>query len=177
MHPLLPPLATGQQTVDQLSRRGLLGVAGILTLSSCGILRPSPGNGPPNLSQPQLKVRSELADELIPLMAELVSQLEAHRAANRPRQRWLRQSSTLHREHAQILRNSTAELAVPAATPTRGKKAWKRLLQREEALAAELTRRAVHLDDGQTALLLASMAAAIEQQLAVARLRIATGEA
>lgn len=155
-------------------RRTTLGVAllGLVAVAGCDLDDLDPRSEPapsvdPTPSAPAQDADAALVDGVV---AELSAALAAAAAVGRPDRADFRPLVRLHRRHLAELEADGAE---PAAGP-RGSAS--EVLQREQQLQQRLVEAAVAAGSGELARVLASMSAAVAQQLAVLPVAPATAQ-
>jgi hypothetical protein len=149
------------------SRRTTLGgaLAGVALLAGCDLGSDDPGSGPAPTADPDdpdTSLVAEVVDDLVATLAVV----EAARHQHGSLRRQLGELAKVHRAHLEVLgSNERPGRAGPRTADADGALALVR--RREQRHERRLTDRAVQAQSGRLARLLASMSAAVAQQLAV----------
>jgi hypothetical protein len=139
------------------------GLAGLLAVTGCDTDPRSDGPGSQLTTAPPVDADSDLADEVLQRISEAASVVAAGRRQDRALRRKLGPLAELHGAHAQALGYSepwSFSKSSPGRTLVQVRAA-------ETKLQRQLTDAAVRAESGALAKLLASMAAAVAQHLAV----------
>lgn len=159
--------AVSPAPVLRTSRRTTLGgaLAGVALLAGCDLGSDDPGSGPAPAADPHDPDTSLVADVVDDLVATLAV-VEAVRRRYGPLRRQLGELAKVHRAHLEALGSN--ERPGRAGPRTAGAEDALALVRRREQRHERLlTDRAVQAQSGRLARLLASMSAAVGQQLAV----------